>query len=97
MASSNNAIMDHFPVKDIPRQARMPTWESIQAIHLNLNGNAASVLSDIGGVIHSHLNLTIGGAEYQTCTSHAFVRLANPCGTLPPGNPMSFLCKKQIA
>eukprot|EP00957_Ditylum_brightwellii_P026399 1996786-Ditylum_brightwellii.AAC.1 len=87
MASPNSAVMDHFLVKDIPRQAGMPTWESIQAIHLNLNVNAASVPSDLGGRALGYLSLTIGGAEYQTLTRHAIARPANPGITPPPGNP----------
>eukprot|EP00957_Ditylum_brightwellii_P014596 1099910-Ditylum_brightwellii.AAC.1 len=68
MASSNTAVMDYFLVKDIPKQASMPTWKSIWAIHLNLNANAASVPSSLGGGAHGHLGLTIRGAEYQTLT-----------------------------
>eukprot|EP00957_Ditylum_brightwellii_P004711 358270-Ditylum_brightwellii.AAC.1 len=87
MTSPNSTVMDHFLVKDIPRQAGMPTWESVWAIHLNLNANAASVPSDLGGGAHSHLGLTIRGALYQTLTSHAFARPANPGITTPPGTP----------
>eukprot|EP00957_Ditylum_brightwellii_P082019 6236891-Ditylum_brightwellii.AAC.1 len=54
----------------------MPTRESIQTIHINLNANTASVPSDLGGGAHGHLGLTIGGAEYQTITGHAFARPA---------------------
>eukprot|EP00957_Ditylum_brightwellii_P202346 15329759-Ditylum_brightwellii.AAC.1 len=87
MTSSNTAVMDHFLVKDIPKQAGIPTWESIWEIHLNLNANATLVMRDLGGGAHGHLGLTIRGAEYQTLTSHVFVRLANPNVTPPPGNP----------
>eukprot|EP00957_Ditylum_brightwellii_P061411 4661272-Ditylum_brightwellii.AAC.1 len=64
----------------------MPTWDSIRAVHLQLNTNAASVPSDLGGGQRGHLGLTIGGAEYQTLTGHLFVRPANPGMTPPPGN-----------
>eukprot|EP00957_Ditylum_brightwellii_P077497 5888759-Ditylum_brightwellii.AAC.1 len=65
----------------------MPTWDSIKAIHLHLNGNAASVPSDLGGGQHGHLGLTIGGAEYQTLTGHPFAQPANPSVTPHPRNP----------
>eukprot|EP00957_Ditylum_brightwellii_P169108 12871002-Ditylum_brightwellii.AAC.1 len=78
MALLNTAVMNHFPVKDIPKQA---------GIHFNLNANAASVPSDLGGGAHGYLGLTIGGAEYQMLTDHAFVWPANPGVTPPPGNP----------
>eukprot|EP00957_Ditylum_brightwellii_P041983 3179033-Ditylum_brightwellii.AAC.1 len=87
MTSPISAVMDHSLVKDIPQQAGMPTWKSIWSIHLNFNANAASVLSDLGGGAHGHLSLTIGGAEYQTLTGHAFARPANPGVTPPSGNP----------
>eukprot|EP00957_Ditylum_brightwellii_P133778 10200765-Ditylum_brightwellii.AAC.1 len=78
MAASSTAVMEHFPVKEIPKQNGMPSWDSIQAIHLHLNTNAASVPSDLGGGQHGHLGLTIGGAEYQILTGYAFTRPANP-------------------
>eukprot|EP00957_Ditylum_brightwellii_P209983 15364446-Ditylum_brightwellii.AAC.2 len=65
----------------------MPSWDSIWAIYLNLNDNAASVPSDLGGGQHGNLGLTIKGAEYQTLNGHAFTKPANPVVTLPPGNP----------
>eukprot|EP00957_Ditylum_brightwellii_P199957 15243390-Ditylum_brightwellii.AAC.1 len=64
----------------------MPTWDSTRAIHLQLNANAASVPSDLGGGQHGHLGLLIGGAEYQTLTGHPFARPANPGMMPPPGN-----------
>eukprot|EP00957_Ditylum_brightwellii_P130084 9921844-Ditylum_brightwellii.AAC.1 len=87
MALSNTAVMEHFPVKNILKQAGMPTWDSIWAIHFNVNANEASVPSDLGGGAHGHLRLTIRGAEYQTLTRHVFVRPTNPGVTPPPGNP----------
>eukprot|EP00957_Ditylum_brightwellii_P200924 15315772-Ditylum_brightwellii.AAC.1 len=87
MAASNTAVMDHFLVKEIPKQTGIPSWDIIQAINLNLNANAASVPSDLCGGQHGHLGLTIGGAEYQTLTGHAFTRPTNPGVTSPPGNP----------
>eukprot|EP00957_Ditylum_brightwellii_P150566 11465194-Ditylum_brightwellii.AAC.1 len=65
----------------------MPSWDSIQAIDLHFNANAASVPSDLGERQHGHLSLTIGGAEYQTLMGHAFARPANPGVTPPPRNP----------
>eukprot|EP00957_Ditylum_brightwellii_P025202 1907406-Ditylum_brightwellii.AAC.1 len=60
MTLPNSTVIDHYPVKDIPRQASMSTWESIWAIHLNLKANVASVPSDLGGGANGHLGLTIG-------------------------------------
>eukprot|EP00957_Ditylum_brightwellii_P128810 9825753-Ditylum_brightwellii.AAC.1 len=74
----------------------MPTWDSIRAIHLHLNTNAASVPSNLGGGQHVHLGLTIGGAEYQTLTGHLFVRPANPGVTLRPKIPMNYQHNEQI-
>eukprot|EP00957_Ditylum_brightwellii_P104423 7953550-Ditylum_brightwellii.AAC.1 len=68
MAASSTAVMEHFPVKEVPKQTGMPTWDSIRAIHLYFNANAASVPSDLEGGQHGHLGLTIGGVEYQTLT-----------------------------
>eukprot|EP00957_Ditylum_brightwellii_P058741 4453896-Ditylum_brightwellii.AAC.1 len=87
MAAWNTLVMEHFWVKEIPKQTGMPSWDSIYAIHLSLNANAASVPSDLGGGQHGHLSLTIGGTEYQTLTGHAFTRPAIPGLTPPPGNP----------
>eukprot|EP00957_Ditylum_brightwellii_P064431 4890038-Ditylum_brightwellii.AAC.1 len=86
MAASSTAVIEHFPVKEIPKQTSMSSWDSTWAIHLHLNANAASLPSDLGGGQHGYLGLIIGGAEYQTLTGHAFAQSANPGVTLPPGN-----------
>eukprot|EP00957_Ditylum_brightwellii_P078042 5932375-Ditylum_brightwellii.AAC.2 len=87
MAASNTAVMEHFPVKEIPRHTGMPSWDSIWEIRLHLNANAASIPSDLGGGQHGHLGLTISVTEHQTLTGHAFTRPANPGVTPPPRNP----------
>eukprot|EP00957_Ditylum_brightwellii_P089514 6816099-Ditylum_brightwellii.AAC.1 len=85
MATQIIAVMEHFLVKTIQKQIGMPTWESIRAIHINLNANAASVLINLGGGRYGYLGLTIGSTEYQTLTEHAFVQLVNLGITPPPG------------
>eukprot|EP00957_Ditylum_brightwellii_P042306 3203603-Ditylum_brightwellii.AAC.2 len=83
MAASSTAVMEHFLVKKVPKQTRMPSWDSSRAIHLRLNVNAASVPSYLGGGQHGHLRLTIGGVEYQTFTGYPFAPPENP-GVMPP-------------
>eukprot|EP00957_Ditylum_brightwellii_P203852 15336542-Ditylum_brightwellii.AAC.1 len=85
MAVQSITVMEYFQVKKIQKQTGMTTGESIRAIHINLNGNAASVLIGLVRGRHCHLSLTIRGAEYQMLTSHAFLQLVNPGIIQPPG------------
>jgi hypothetical protein len=61
-----------------------PTYASIKLAQSELNGNAASVHTNLGGGLHGHLALTIPSAKYLTLSNNtAFVPPVNP-----PPNPV---------
>ena len=47
------------------------------------SGNAASVASNLGGVFHGHLTLTMSSEEYTAQMGYVFVPY-NPSDNLPP-------------
>jgi hypothetical protein len=85
--TSSASITSSFPVPELTPLAtgttNEPTYQSIHVACTQLNSNATSIFSTIGGGLHGHLALTMTAAEYLTLAgaTNAFVIPHNP-GTL---------------
>ena len=55
-----------------------PDYTSIATLNLQLNANACSVPSALGGGDHGHLGLTIPATEYNTLTGTTFTIPTHP-------------------
>jgi hypothetical protein len=78
-----------FPTKTLPPIAdtrSRPTYASLRLAQTELNGNAASVHSNLGGGLHGHLALTLSDEDYLFETGVVFAKPPNPPPTpvLPP-------------
>jgi hypothetical protein len=66
-------------ISPIATSRARPSYASLQQAQSELNGNAASVHTNLGGGLHDHLTLAISEAEYLT--------LSNDIVFVPPDNP----------
>jgi hypothetical protein len=80
MSPSKNAnIIGAFPNPTINPIIGLPTYDSISAVHLQLNQNAASVDSHLGDGINGLLSLTtVSTAVYNTISNELFEVPTNP-------------------
>lgn len=82
MMTTNNITMA-FPTNTITSIAgshSRPLYATpLRITHTELNGNAASIHSNLGNGLHGHLALTIPTVEYLT--------LINNVSFVPPANP----------
>jgi hypothetical protein len=79
MSTDDKKVVDAFPHPTIaPIVIRVPTYESINALNLQLNANAASVQSNLRDGLLGLLYLTITPAEYNALSATEL---------LPPENP----------
>jgi hypothetical protein len=63
-----------------------PTYASLHKAQSELNGNVASIHTNLGGGLHGHLALTIAPAAYLVLSNQIeFVPPANPPAN--PGHP----------
>jgi hypothetical protein len=76
--SANADIIGSFPNPTIEAISGLPTYDSINAIHLKLNQNAASVDSNLGDGLNGLLPLTVSMAVYNTISNTPFVAPNNP-------------------
>jgi hypothetical protein len=88
MPSVVNSIVAGFLVPTVTLIIGEPNYESIAALHLQLNANAASIQSHLGNGHLGLLALTISPAVYSTLSNVAFVAPINPGPTaiIPPGS-----------
>ena len=56
----------------------MPTYQTIQELHLKLNANAVSIYTNLGGGNHSFLRLTVSEAQYNSVSLIPFVAPTHP-------------------
>lgn len=87
MASNTDKIVEGFPFPTISPIVGEPNYETIAAVHLKLNANAASVRSNLGNGQLGLLYLTVSPAVYATLSPIAFVPPVNPGAqpTIPIG------------
>jgi hypothetical protein len=78
MPSTIESIVQGFPFPTVHPITGEPNYESIAALHLQLNANAASVQSHLGNGVLGLLHLTISPAVYATLSAVPFVPPANP-------------------
>ena len=82
MPTDIDKVVDGFPHPTVVPILGVPNYESIAALNLKLNANAASVQSNLGDGLLGLLYLTITPAEYNTLSAIAFEPPANP-GSAP--------------
>ena len=63
--SSFEGVLADFPTPILPNIGGEPTREAMVYLHLLVSGNAASVVSNLGGGRHVHLTLTMTSKEYK--------------------------------
>jgi hypothetical protein len=78
MATDVEKVVDGFPHPTIAPIVGVPTYESINALNLQLNANAASVQSNLGDGLLGLLYLTITPAEYNALSATELFPPENP-------------------
>ena len=78
MPSTVDAIVEGFPFPILTPIVGEPNYESIAALHNQLNANAASIPSHLGNGQLGLLSLTVSAAVYGTLSTVAFVPPVNP-------------------
>lgn len=78
MAPLIDSIVEGFPFPTVQPIIGEPNYESIAALHLQLNANAASVQSHLGNGVLGLLYLTVSPAVYATLSAVPFVPPPNP-------------------
>lgn len=65
-----------------------PNWTSLHLLQREINANASSIYSNLGGGLHGHLTLTIDANAYLALAGVAFaVPIAPPDDPVLPANP----------
>jgi hypothetical protein len=82
MPSVIDSIVEGFPYPTVHPIIGEPNYESIAALHLQLNANAASVQSHLGNGVLGLLYLTVSPAVYATLSAVPFIPPVNP-GSAP--------------
>jgi hypothetical protein len=78
MPSDAKKVVYGFPHPIIAPIVGVPTYESINALNLQLNANAASVQSNLGDGLLGLLYLTITPAEYNALSATELFPPENP-------------------
>jgi hypothetical protein len=78
MPSAIDSIVAGFPFPTVTPIIGEPNYESIAALHLQLNANAASIQSHLGNGHLGLLYLTVSPAVYATLSNIAFIAPINP-------------------
>jgi hypothetical protein len=88
MPSTIDSIVEGFPFPTVHPIIGEPNYESIAALHLQLNANAASVPSHLGNGVLGLLYLTVSLAVYANLLAVPFVPPVNPGPTpnIPAGS-----------
>ena len=80
---SIEGVLADFPTPILPNIGGEPTREGLIEIHRLVSGNAAYVLSNLGGGRHGHLALTMTSEEYAAQKGLSFVRPHKPVNYPP--------------
>ena len=86
---------EFFPYPTIEPIQGPPTYETLTAVHLCLNANAASVDSELGGGQHGLLGMKISDASYTILTNENSTPPVNP--TITPAIPTKPIKTQAIA
>jgi hypothetical protein len=78
MPSIIDSIVEGFPFPTVHPIVGEPNYESIAALHLQLNANAASVQSHLGNGVLGLLYLTVSPAVYANLSATPFIPPTNP-------------------
>jgi hypothetical protein len=78
MVTTSDFIVTGFPFPTVLPIVGEPNYESIAALHRQLNANAASLQSHLGNDLLGLLYLTVSPAIYDALPATAFVPPANP-------------------
>ena len=78
MIPANDDIMVSFPNPTIDPIIILPTYETMNKIHLKLNQKESSVNSYLGDGLNSLLTLNVSSPVYNTMSTVAFVIPTNP-------------------
>ena len=87
--STVDTIVDGFPFPHITKIEGQPTYETIEELNSQLNANAASVQSDLGGGALGHLALTVLPTVFATLSITPFVIPVNPGPTAVIANGLT--------
>ena len=74
----NSDVVCALPNLTIDLIIGLPTYETINSNHLNLNQNATSINSNLGDGLSRILHLTISAVVYNTLLTIPFVAPTNP-------------------
>ena len=88
MVTTIDSIVTGFPFPTVLPIVGEPNYESIAALHRQLNTNAASIQSHLGNGLLGLLQLTVSAAVCNTLSATAFVAPINPgsAPTIPVGS-----------
>jgi hypothetical protein len=78
MVTTIDSIVTRFPFPTVLPIVGEPNYESIAALHRQLNANSASIQSHLGNGQLGLLQLTVPAAVYNTLSATVFVAPANP-------------------
>ena len=81
-------VLTNFPHPVLSAIEGEPTYETLAALHIELNDNADSIHSNGGGGVHGLLALTVSDTVYETHTGHVFLKPSNlgASVTIPPNS-----------
>ena len=78
MVTTIDSLVTGFPFPTVLPIVGEPNYESIAALHRQLNANAASIQSHLGNGLLGLLQLTVSAAVYNTLSATPFVAPVNP-------------------
>jgi hypothetical protein len=78
MVTTIDSLVTGFPFPTVLPIVGEPTYESIAALHRQLNANAASIQSHLGDGLLGLLPLTVSAAVYNTLSATPFLAPVNP-------------------
>ena len=55
-----------------------PTYNALKTLKKMIKANASSVISNLGGGLHSHLRLVVPDAEYNQITGYTYTNPTHP-------------------
>ena len=88
MNSTTSSYKDLFAHHTLDRITGHPTYESLTTLKKQLQANAASVPSTLGGGANGHLGLVLTPQQYHFISLRPFIRPNHPgVLTIPPNTP----------
>ena len=78
LALQVDEILEQFTRKTLTKIAGEPTLETILKLEEEVQKNAATITTTLGGGNHVHLGIVMGGNEYTALTGTPFAVPQNP-------------------